>query len=261
MSSTAHPSLLALERMSAGKLCSNEQSDLEAHLVTCSQCEGRWQELCAAQRHFMAEVYPRTIATTLERCRSSERAKKSSPWRWAAVPVLAVAVIVLFVTVRPRPAPLSPSQSEALIATKGSTPTFGMFARRGSEVFRVRSGSVLAPGDQVRFVVGPGNFNYLLIASIDGAGVTSIYYPFDGKRSAPLTREPRQELPGSVVLDQTLGSERVYALFSREPLSAKQVSIELLRVGREHSNTLRRHRDLRVRAKAQESIWFEKREP
>jgi hypothetical protein len=51
-------------------------------------------------------------------------------------------------------------------------------------VTKVKDGDRLAAGDALRFVLSPTGLPYVLIASVDGAAQTSVYYPFQGEASA-----------------------------------------------------------------------------
>ena len=69
------------------------------------------------------------------------------------------------------------------------------------------------------------------------------------------------ELPGSIVLDGTLGPERVYALWSREPIAAVPVVAALRAIGARGEPAIRNQRILDVRADTQASILIEKVTP
>ena len=86
--------------------------------------------------------------------------------------------------------------------------------------FPVKAGSVLRPGDKIRFVVNPGNAKYVLIGSRDGSGAFTVYHPFGGDKSVAIDRGSH-ELPGAVELDAIPGTEKLVAVFSNEPVDAK----------------------------------------
>ena len=85
----------------------------------------------------------------------------------------------------------------------------------------------LKPEDRIRFVVNPAGGKYLLVVSRDGAGAISVYYPFGEQKSALVASNTKSELPGSVELDGTLGNERLFAIFSNEPVNASTVESAL----------------------------------
>jgi hypothetical protein len=135
-----------------------------------------------------------------------------------------------------------------------------VFANRNGETFPVHDGTTLAAGDRIRFVVAPDGARYLLVASVDGAGTASIYYPYGGTQSGP-TEGERSELPGSIVLDAARGPERLYAIFSDEPIAADLVTERLRVIGAAGIDAIRRTRSLDVPARAQASLVFEKATP
>ena len=161
---------------------------------------------------------------------------------------LAVAIpILLFVLVRP------PEPEHGI---KGG-PALQVVVKHGERVSQLKPGETLAAGDQLRFVVEPGKSKFLLIMSVDGAGAVSVYEPFDGKESAPISG-PRVEIPGSVVLDRAPGPERIYALFSDAPISTESVKPPLAAVGQRGPPAIRAGGILGVPGASELSTWFEK---
>jgi hypothetical protein len=97
-----------------------------------------------------------------------------------------------------------------------------------------------------------------VIASIDAAGNATIYYPYAGRTSVQLPDAPVHEVPGSVVLDRTLGPERVFALLAHAPISTEPVLAALRKIG---PDAIRGQRRLDVTVDTQLSIVFEKVKP
>lgn len=217
----------------------------------CTACAARLDEAQAAARAFHDRVLPRSLPQLRAR-----REAASRWWRmphWLAGPLVFAAAAVIAVAVWPRAGGVSPpgagSDPAPYIGHKGGIPGLRVFARRGGAVRELVDGSAVEPGDAIRFVVDPrgGQYpvdpssgvypvappegRYALIVSIDGAGHTSVYYPFDGTASAPLPASSAPiELDGSVVLDDVLGNERLWALLSAEPLQVEQIRPQLARL-------------------------------
>jgi hypothetical protein len=215
------------------------------HLETCTRCREELATSEAARAEFVRAVFPRT-ASKLAVSRT----------RWWLVPALAVpalAALALWLWADHR----EPAHGDDL-AVKGG-PTFRVFAKRGDAVFAVRDATRLAPGDQIRFVVGSRGPAYLLVASIDGAGGATIYYPYGGARSGPVD-SAAGELPGSIVLDRAPGPERVFALFSEQPLDAAPVLRALRELGARGPAAIRDTRTLDVPS-VQASVVFDKELP
>ncbi|MFN7131457.1 MAG: hypothetical protein ACK4N5_05200 [Myxococcales bacterium] len=119
------------------------------------------------------------------------------------MPLLLVACALPLASCRER-APAQPPGLRVLVETEGGPQP-------------VTPETVLRGGDRVRFVVEPGSTPYLVLASVDTRGVATIYFPAHGNRSERVGPGP-VELPGPVRLDEAPGIERVYALFSQEPI-------------------------------------------
>jgi hypothetical protein len=87
-------------------------------------------------------------------------------------------------------------------------------------------GQVVHPGDQLRFTVTTAAAQHLAILSLDHAGVASVYYP-QGATSAPVEASRQQPLDSSVELDETLGAERIWAIFCPEAFALEPLRAEL----------------------------------
>jgi hypothetical protein len=177
---------------------------------------------------------------------------------WTLLPVSALAAALALLLVFRGGPPSVRLDPPADLATKGGSATLRVFANHQGQVFQLRDGDRLAPGDQIRFVVEPADLPYLIIASVDGTGKPSVYYPFDARESAQLERAITLELPGSIVLDDADGPERIFALFSREPMDASTVRASLAAIGRLGPDAIRSQRTLRVPAQTQVSLLLEK---
>ena len=246
-SSPSHLSSLQLDALALDALPADQHAAAQQHLGACATCRARAEELAMLRSHFTVNVLPRT-APALRRPPAWR-----SAWRWG-VPLLAVSAAVLLVlrpTVEDGPA----------YGVKGGT-TLQLFAHRGERTWKVEQGEVLAPGDQVRFRVEGGGLPYVLVVSVDGAGQVNTYHPFGGARSAPLPEQGLAEIPGSVVLDTAPGPERLFALFSREPLDSEAIMPALRELAAGGANAIRRHTTLPVPAGAlQATFLFEKPQP
>lgn len=234
-----HPSALALDALALGTLDQERADATRTHLARCSSCEALYDAAARHRDDFARRVLPRGLP---------QRAR----WRWIAVPALALAVVVaLWVRTRP------PEQGD--LRLKG-TASWQVFAHRDGHTFAVHDGTELAAGDRIRFVVSPGGARYLLVASVDGLGAVTIYYPYRGALSAPIDGD-RFELSGSIVLDRAPGPERIYALLSDVPLAAEMVAAPLRAVASGGATAIRATPTLPVPVRAQASLVFEKAQP
>jgi hypothetical protein len=205
-----HLSAFDLDLLEMGGLSAADRAQAEAHLQDCARCRAEREAAAQLRQRFSEHVLPRTLARVTQR-------RRWVGWKWMPVllaPALAAAALLFYL----RP------QGEPEYAFKGG-PALTVYARHGDRVWKLRDGQKLQPGDELRFVVAPAGHRYVLVASLDGAGQASIYYPFGGERSAAVASGA--ELPGSIKLDETLGRERLFALFSDEPLSTADVLRQL----------------------------------
>jgi hypothetical protein len=272
-----HPTALAMDRLMMGRLPDDERAAVMAHLEGCPPCAAGHRQRLEASHHFAAAVHARTSAAV---------ARQVGRWGWlpwragrpggfattavAAVAVGGLAAIVLLprASTSPPPSPSVPvPATEAMAAPPASDPALGIkgggslkvFARRGDRAELVEHGRTLAPGDQIRFVLESGGLAYALVLSVDGAGKQSVYFPHGGAGSEAVPAQGRVEVPGSIVLDDAPGPERIWALFSHRPLRHADVAAALRALAGAGPAALRAAATLPVPDTVQASLLFEKK--
>jgi len=196
------------------------------------------------------------------------RNRMSPPRSWwrsliPASAALAVAVAVVLIVKLP------PSVVEPAYRAKGG-PSLRLFGRRpgtsqgqgqsAATTFAVTDGAPLRAGDQLRFAVANQPAGYLMVASVDGSGHASIYFPFDGQTSAPVTAATA-ELPGSIILDDAAGPERLFALWSAQPLAREAVLSALQGLGARGPAAIRAATALPLATTSQRTLLVEKIDP
>jgi hypothetical protein len=225
-----HLSQLELDRLALAGLA----ADRQAHLDSCERCRGEQAQLKALQQTFSTTVLPRTSSAVTER--ADWRASWSRFWIPSAA-LGAVAVVMLVLLVPPLMAP-----GDEDLGAKGDV-SFSAVVKRGDQLLPAGQAR---PGDQVRLVLtGPAG-GFVMVASIDGRGRASVYHPFDGVQSAAVEKAGRWELPGSIELDETQGPERLFALWSTQPLSASDVKTALVMLGARGWEAIRAAQSLEV---------------
>lgn len=240
MLTNLHISALQLDALALGVLDGDTAAQVRAHLASCARCRRDQAAAAELRAHFTMRIAPRGLA-----------ARWPPRWLWLAIPVLGV--VCLFLALRPSASAIPE------YAAKGDA-AWQVFANRDGETFVVHDGEVLAPGDRIQFVVLPGGPRYLLVASVDGSGAATIYYPYGGARSAP-TDGQWVEPADSIVLDHAPGPERIYALISDEPLPADAVTAQLRVIAARGADAIRNTRTLPISARVQLSLVFEKEVP
>jgi len=243
--SDGHLSRLKLDTYVLGGLPAEERTTLESHLASCPACSATLADLKARHAQFVSTKLPLLMPGAVARASGWRRFFGSRAPLYGA---LALAIpLLLLVLLRPG----VPDQG-----IKGG-PALQVVVKHGERVWQLKPGETLAAGDELRFVAEPGKKRFLLIMSVDGAGAVSVYEPFDGEQSAPISGA-RVEIPGSVVLDRAPGPERLYALFSDAPLSAESVKPALGAVARAGPAAIRSGGILGVEGASELTTWFEK---
>jgi hypothetical protein len=139
---------------------------------------------------------------------------------------LAVATAVVWLVVVPR-AERSDDVSSATRLKGGARLAF--FVKRDGRVLRGHDGFTVHPGDLLRFSVTTREPQHVAILSRDGRGIVSECYP-GGGRSRKLAVSHDELLDSSVELDDTLGNEKIVAVFCDE---AFEVAPLVARLGRD----------------------------
>ncbi|MGC4117674.1 MAG: zf-HC2 domain-containing protein [Myxococcales bacterium] len=219
MNDRGHLSDLELDLFELGSLSPDERSAADAHLSACERCRSRQTEHGAARERF--EKVRAAAWQSIE----ARAARRPARWLWRlSLALVPVAALLLLVLVR------APELSDPSSPGVKGDPLLRIYALHQGKVRELSSGDKVVPGDRIRFVADPGDNggHYLLVISVDGANKPSVYVPFAGERSLPLAAG-RQELPGSVELDGTLGPERLFIFFSSRELASAPILQALAR--------------------------------
>jgi len=108
------------------------------------------------------------------------------------------------------------------VRSKGSF-ALSAFVKRGETVERARSGEVFHPGDALRFSYSADRDGYLAIVSVDARQVVSVYHPAAGDQAPAAPAGAANVLPGSTILDDTLGAETVIGVCCPGPFAVAAV--------------------------------------
>jgi hypothetical protein len=218
---------LQLDALALGALDDAQAEQAERHLSSCSRCSERRLELGDATRS-SAEVLARSPSRRSSAVMSGQAARRPTrrAWLGGAVAATAAAAAVLLLIVQ---SPLLSSGDT--VRTKG-TSRVGFFVRHAGVVRRGGERERVSPGDALRFVVTSSVPSYVAVLSRDGAGQVSVYHP-RGPRAARVEAGVERPLDASVVLDDVLGEERLYALACSVPIEVAAVSDGLRRTNTE----------------------------
>lgn len=176
----------------------------EAHLEGCTDCAGYVAALQAEREAFVkrqpAQMFMRKVARRQE-------AQPARGYRWLAAVAVGLTAAVLAV--------ISPSLLESGVRTKGGNPLHVFAKRPGSSTpVSVSSDTHLKTADELRFSYAAPTDGQLAILDLDGKGAAQVFVPYGGARSLAVRAGDDAFLPGSVVLDDTPGTEWVVAVFA-----------------------------------------------
>lgn len=225
---------LVFDRWRAGELDPSSIETYEAHLETCERCQRRHDTIEAEAEAFRSEFPRLNLAAKQPVSQVVELRPKRSRWLgWASAGAALAAAATFALVVSP---PANEDGAGALSEQPGTVRTKGsshirFFVKHGDQVRRGDDGQVVHPGDQLRFTLTTPRPAYVAIVSLDAARVVSTYYP-KSERSAAVGAGRDQALDSSVLLDQTLGKERIWGIFCEAPFDLEPLRAALQRQGK-----------------------------
>jgi len=193
---TDHISDLRIDRLLADELSAAESDATRLHAAGCARCGARLREIEAERGAFVL----RPAAVDFHPARRRPR------WLgWFAAPLAALAAAaVLVLVLRPRgddgdPERRKGSGAAALLLSAG-TP---------DRLAPLRDRDTLHAGDHLQAGYTASVDGYGAVISVDGAGQTTTYVPPTGDALVALPAGTERSFPGSTVLDDVLGTERI----------------------------------------------------
>jgi hypothetical protein len=202
----ACPSELVLDRLFVGELADSSHDGVREHVGTCVRCSGRLDDRKAAAATFASDV-----GLDL-RVAAAARELRTPRWRTAAIAggAIAAAAVVLLLVVPRKPAEQGQQTQVAeapTVRTKGGL-SLGLVAKRlDGRIESVVSPAALSAGEAIQFEISTQSAGFVAVVGVDAAGVVSPY-----ATSRRIEAGSRQLLDGSIVLDDTPGSERIIAV-------------------------------------------------
>jgi hypothetical protein len=206
-------SAFRLDRWMMGELPAPDAEAVKTHLAGCSTCT----ETVAGMRAVREEVRALPLPAFL----AGPELRRSRTWRLVGTALVLAVAASLVVALQPE-APLE--------RPKGSGVALGMYVQHGDEVRRAGPGEFVSPGDAVRFSITTPVPSYVAVLSLDPSGRASVYFP-EGGRTVRVPAGPEVPLPLGTRLDQTVGEERLLALFCTAPVELEPVRRMLEQAG------------------------------
>jgi hypothetical protein len=207
---------LVLDEWMTGELDAARGTQVESHLEHCPRCKDRRAVFAEAQRAFLdaAPSFDAHAAHVGRRARPGLRATRRWPWLGAALAASMIALLALWPATEPS------------TRSKGG-PHIGFFVKRGDRVTSGQSGEAVRPGDRLRFTYSSDRARYLALFNRDRRGA-AIYYP-SGTQAAHVAAGSGVALDFSIELDDSLGPERIYAVFCPSPFELEPMRTALMR--------------------------------
>lgn len=190
---------------------------LVAHVGACRRCSAVLADIGEARFQLLgddpAEASARAARVILAAAlRSKER---RSWWRFLLPVLLVPAAAAALLLVKPM---LGPRGTQPGTAVKGRL-IVESYCKRGNDVFPAADGSEFLAGDRLRFAYSQDRPGFLAIFGVDDQGGVFPYYPEHSLVGMQVEAGARILLPGSVELDHHQGWERVFAIWSEQPMA------------------------------------------
>ncbi|MBN2362035.1 MAG: zf-HC2 domain-containing protein [Deltaproteobacteria bacterium] len=203
-----------LRRYAAGELDPTAAERVARHLEQCLDCAAIVAEIRSDQAAFCTVMPFERFAADHERRLATHRpltglARWWRSLRWPAAltaAAAATALVALWVVSGP----------DDGVRLKGGQATIGFLVKQGDQIRRGSDGEPLTAGDRIQFLVrADARARAMVLVGIDGRGAVTVY----GAES--LTEQTKGEpevrlLPESVILDDAIGPERFFAVFSSD---------------------------------------------
>lgn len=207
---------IELEAHRLGELAEGRRAEVRVHVEGCPDCQARLGQLEQEAQRFASEVNVAAASVQILARLEAEAARPRRAWlRWATLALPAAAVLA-FVTLRAGPEPRGP-------LLKGGGPSLQMMLKGPAGVVPVAPEQALHAGDQIQFLYHAAGHPFVIVVEVDGAGVVTALQPGEGRESWPVQSSGTHVLPGSIILDEAVGPERVFAVFSDAPLPVEAV--------------------------------------
>jgi hypothetical protein len=201
-----------VERLAVGELSGAAAQRVQAAIDSDASLKAFYDDVKAADAAFLIQAPPAAFLAQLE--------AKAPPWFFAkvmaalALPQLRMAVgacataAVVLVAVN-----VSSVGGDDGTRTKGGeAPSVGFFVQDGSAARVGHGGEALRPGDRIQLAVKDVDKAALVVVGVDGSGAVSVYVS-ESVTTATKGAHKSRVLPASLVLDDTLGTERFFVVY------------------------------------------------
>jgi len=211
------------------------RDELERHMAQCSRCRSHWDDIVREREAFLSNAPSfEALAAKVARTARLPASARTGPWLAGFGAALAATAAIVLILARYPAQPVVPaaveqdartsSQQATTIRSKGG-PHIGFFIKSDARVSDGQSGAIVHPGDRLRFTYSSDTSRYLALFNLD-AKQASVYYP-NGANARRVAAGRDVALDFSIELDQTIGREKIFAVFCEAPFKLEPMRIAL----------------------------------
>lgn len=217
---STHISTLKLHQLRYGELEGREKGLLRQHLDDCAHCRQRLQAMQADRAEFELRPMPAAIRD-LDRPPRSLLSRLRVRWVGLGL-ALATAAALLMVFQPSTTVPGADPRAMPGVRAKGETQPLEVWVEQDDSVVALGEGDSLWAGARIQLRFDPGDARWITLAGRDGSGALEIYGNLEATGADGL-----QSAPFSLVLDDTPGAQRFYAVMADRPIFDADVEAAL----------------------------------
>jgi hypothetical protein len=203
-----HISDLRWDRWLAGAVSAEERARVDAHAAGCATCAARLSELTCSRDAFAHRPLP------IELVRARRRTIGVLRVLGVATAAAAAAVVVV-IGLRPTepPGPRETSELPEPVERSKGGPELVLVGGRPGALAELPPGAAIRAGEHLQAGYSSRRDGFGAVLSLDGAGTVMVYAPSRGDALVALPAGSDRSFPESTVLDQVVGTERIWILW------------------------------------------------